>query len=77
MSIVITRKLHRMMLYRTFHSKLGDFIERVASSTVLNRFASDLNDLDGQCASIFSDFVDQVCGLVASMFFMGLTVSWY
>ena len=45
-NVVIVRNIHRKMLYRTFHAKIDEFIEKVPPGKIVNRFSRDVDVCD-------------------------------
>jgi ATP-binding cassette subfamily C (CFTR/MRP) protein 1 len=65
------------MLYRTFHAKINEFIERVPSATVVNRFSTDLSELEGEIGTTIDALVNAICSVLAQIFFTAYSVSWW
>lgn len=57
----VSRLLHRNMLYRVLHSKIDEFIEKVPTGQIVNRFSKDINICDTQIIFNLSYFIQLFC----------------
>jgi ABC-type multidrug transport system fused ATPase/permease subunit len=54
------RKVHSRMLFRVIHSKLGEFLQRIPSGQIINRFTKDIDKIDTTLGGIISLFTLEV-----------------
>lgn len=45
-SVAVSRRIHSKMTFRVLHSQIGEFLERIPSGRILNRFSKDIDSID-------------------------------
>lgn len=46
LTVKAARKIHARMSFRLLHAKIGEFLERVPTGRIINRFTKDINNID-------------------------------
>jgi ATP-binding cassette subfamily C (CFTR/MRP) protein 1 len=73
----VSRLLHRNMLYRVLHSKIDEFIEKVPTGQIVNRFSKDINICDTQIVFNLSYFIQLFCRVLGEYAMVVFVTSWY
>jgi len=62
--------MYKNMTFRILHSKIDEFIERVPTGRIMNRFTKDVNSVDRNIIMTFSFFLRILCTLIAEIGFI-------
>lgn len=46
MGVRVSKKFHSNMIYRLFHAKILEFLDRIPTGRILNRFTTDIDNVD-------------------------------
>ena len=66
----LTRGLHSKMVFRLLHARVIEFIQRVPSGIIVNRFSSDINEMDNSYPSM----LDLITSLGLGLIVLGMIV---
>ena len=45
-SVAVSRRIHSKMTFRVLHAQIAEFLERIPSGRILNRFSKDIDSID-------------------------------
>lgn len=65
--LIMSKQLHARMLFRVLHSKIGDFLERVPTGRIINRFTKDIEVIDRDIGWAFSGLMIESTGTAVSV----------
>jgi len=63
----VSKLLHRNMIFRVLHSKIDEFIEKVPTGRIVNRFSKDIVVTDSQIIFNLSYFIRLFCGVLSEL----------
>ena len=65
--IWIGRSLHSKMVFRVLHSSTTNFLQRTPVGVIINRFSSDINNVDNNFSGVYLDLTFFIFGLLSSV----------
>lgn len=63
----LSRKTHRIMLFKVLHAKIDQFLDRVPTGRIINRFSKDMDSIDNQIIWAWTDFLLTFCYMLCSI----------
>ena len=72
----VSRNVYNNMAYRILHAKIDEFIEKVPSGRIMNRFSKDIEQIDRNQGMVISQFLKSICTLIVTLAFISYTISW-
>lgn len=71
----VSQTLHRNMTFRILHSKIDDFIEKVPTGRIINRFSKDIDIVDRIVPWNLSYFVRLFCAVLSELALVVITIT--
>jgi hypothetical protein len=71
------RILYQSMTFRVLHSKIDEFIERIPTGRIINRFSKDIDNCDKSLMQNYSFFLTIFGSIVAQLVFVVYVLSWW
>jgi ABC-type multidrug transport system fused ATPase/permease subunit len=71
------RILYQSMTFRVLHSKIDEFIERIPTGRIINRFSKDIDNCDKSLMQNYSFFLTTFFGIFAQLVFVVLVLNWW
>merc|ERR1719469_1247863 len=65
--VLLSRKTHRIMLFKVLHSKIDQFLDRVPIGRIINRFSKDMAVIDGEIIGSWTGFLITFAYSICSM----------
>ena len=76
--VKIGRQLHSRMVFRVLHSSVVNFLQRTPLGVILNRFSTDLNNIDNNFSEVYIQITYLIFGVIgtSSVILFGVTSFW-
>ena len=71
------RILYQSMTFRVLHSKIDEFIERIPTGRIINRFSKDIDNCDKSLMQNYSFFLTIFGSIVAQLVFVVYVLNWW